>query len=107
MVAELEDRRDEIAALCRKYGVLRHYVFGSVLSEDFRPGESDVDVPSSAPNSNPCHRRPAQRREGRRGGHGVYLRGGSMLAAEVPRPNDHIHLLREVPARAFPGSLSS
>ena len=44
MVAVLEDKRDEIAVLCRKYGVLRLYVFGSVLSEDFRPGESDVDM---------------------------------------------------------------
>ena len=44
MVAVLEDKRDDIAALCRKYGVLRLYVFGSVLSEDFRPGESDVDM---------------------------------------------------------------
>ena len=44
MVAVLEDKRDEIAALCRKYGVLRLYVFGSVLGEDFRPGESDVDM---------------------------------------------------------------
>jgi hypothetical protein len=44
MVAVLEDKRDAVAALCRKYGVLRLYVFGSALSEDFRPGESDVDM---------------------------------------------------------------
>jgi hypothetical protein len=44
MVAVLEDKCDEIAAMCRKYGVLRLYVFGSVLGEDFRPGESDVDM---------------------------------------------------------------
>jgi len=44
MVAVLEHQRDEIAALCRKYGVQRLYVFGSVLGEDFRPGESDVDM---------------------------------------------------------------
>jgi predicted nucleotidyltransferase len=44
MVAVLENKRDAIAALCRKYGVLRLYVFGSVLSEGFRPRESDVDM---------------------------------------------------------------
>jgi uncharacterized protein len=44
MGAVLEDKRDEIAALCRKYWVLRLYVFGSVLGEDFGPGESDVDM---------------------------------------------------------------
>ena len=44
MVAVLEDKRDEIAALCRKYGVLRLYVFGSVPGEEFRPGDSDVDM---------------------------------------------------------------
>jgi len=44
MVAVLEDKRDEIAALCRKYGVQHLYVFGSALGEDSRPGESDVDM---------------------------------------------------------------
>jgi len=44
MVAVLEEERDEIAALCRKYGVQHLYVFGSVPVEDFRPGESDVDM---------------------------------------------------------------
>ena len=44
MVASLEDKREAIAALCRKHGVARLYVFGSALSDDFRPGESDVDL---------------------------------------------------------------
>jgi len=44
MLAVLEDKRDALAALCRKYGVSRLYVFGSALREDFRPGESDVDL---------------------------------------------------------------
>lgn len=44
MIAVIEDKRDAIAALCRKYGVLRLYVFGSALGRDFRPGESDVDL---------------------------------------------------------------
>jgi len=44
MVAMLEDKRDAIAALCRKYGVVRMDVFGSALRDDFRVGESDVDL---------------------------------------------------------------
>ena len=38
---------------------------------------------------------------------GVYLRGGSASPAGIPQPDDRIHLHREVPARAFPGSLTS
>jgi len=37
----------------------------------------------------------------------VHLHGGSVLAAGIPQSDDHIHLHREVPARAFSGSLSS
>ena len=44
MVAVLEDKIDAIAALCRKYKVIRMYVFGSAVRDDFRPGESDVDL---------------------------------------------------------------
>lgn len=44
MVQMLEDGIDSITAMCRKYHVARLYVFGSVLREDFRPGESDVDL---------------------------------------------------------------
>ena len=40
MVAVLENKGDAIAALCRRYGVVRLEVFGSVLRDDFRPGES-------------------------------------------------------------------
>jgi predicted nucleotidyltransferase len=40
----LEHNRDAIARLCARYGVVRLDVFGSALSEDFRPGESDVDL---------------------------------------------------------------
>lgn len=37
---------DEVAltALCRKYGVARLFLFGSVLRSDFDPRRSDVDV---------------------------------------------------------------
>jgi predicted nucleotidyltransferase len=44
MVAVVEDKREAIAALCRKYGVVRLFVFGSALRDDFRPGESDIDL---------------------------------------------------------------
>ena len=44
MVAVIDDKREEIAALCRKHGVVRLHVFGSAIRDDFRPGESDVDL---------------------------------------------------------------
>lgn len=44
MVALIENRRESIVALCRKYGVVRMDVFGSVLRDDYEPGRSDVDL---------------------------------------------------------------
>lgn len=44
MVAVVEDKLDAIAAVCRKYNVLRLYIFGSAVREDFRSGVSDVDL---------------------------------------------------------------
>ena len=44
MVAPLENKREAIAALCRKYGVVRMDVFGSAIRDDYRMGESDVDL---------------------------------------------------------------
>ena len=44
MVAAIENKRDALGALCRKYGVVRMYVFGSAVRADFRPGDSDVDL---------------------------------------------------------------
>ena len=44
MVATIESKREAIAALCRKYGVVRMDVFGSVLRDDYDPGRSDVDL---------------------------------------------------------------
>ncbi len=44
MVAIIEESREALAALCRKYGVASLYVFGSALRDDFRPGESDIDL---------------------------------------------------------------
>jgi predicted nucleotidyltransferase len=44
MHALIENSRERIAALCRRYGVKRLEVFGSILSEDFDLRTSDVDV---------------------------------------------------------------
>jgi predicted nucleotidyltransferase len=40
----LENHKEAIAGLCRKYSVKRLFVFGSAIRDDFRPGESDVDL---------------------------------------------------------------
>jgi len=40
----IEKHREQIAALCRQYGVRRLEVFGSVLRDDFDATASDVDV---------------------------------------------------------------
>ena len=41
----IENSRPQIAELCRKYGVGRFDVFGSLLRDDFdAEGSSDVDV---------------------------------------------------------------
>jgi predicted nucleotidyltransferase len=44
MVGVLEDKLEAIVALCRKHRVVRLHAFGSALRDDFRPGESDVDL---------------------------------------------------------------
>lgn len=43
MVAQIEQHRPELLALCRKYGVRRLDVFGSATRSDFDPGRSDID----------------------------------------------------------------
>ena len=40
----LQDKREAIAELCARHAVARLDVFGSVLRDDYRPGESDVDL---------------------------------------------------------------
>jgi predicted nucleotidyltransferase len=40
----LQDKRDAIVELCTRYGVARLDLFGSALRDDFRPGESDIDL---------------------------------------------------------------
>lgn len=43
MIAQLEQHRDEVADLCRRFGVRRLEVFGSASTDAFREGESDFD----------------------------------------------------------------
>ncbi|MEX0887623.1 MAG: nucleotidyltransferase family protein [Phycisphaeraceae bacterium] len=43
MAAQIDIDRQVIADFCRRYGIKRLSLFGSVLREDFGP-ESDVDV---------------------------------------------------------------
>jgi uncharacterized protein len=45
MHATLEEHREQIAALCRRYGVRRLEVFGSAADDRrFDPADSDVDL---------------------------------------------------------------
>ncbi len=44
MVRILEDKLPAIAQACGRFGVSRLDVFGSALRDDFRPGESDLDL---------------------------------------------------------------
>jgi predicted nucleotidyltransferase len=40
----IEEKNEEITAICLRYGIKRLFVFGSALRDDFRPGESDIDL---------------------------------------------------------------
>lgn len=44
MVRELEENRQGVIHACQRYRVVRLYVFGSSLRDDYRPGESDIDL---------------------------------------------------------------
>lgn len=44
MLELLKAKQESIHQLCRRYGVTRLDVFGSALRDDFRPGESDLDL---------------------------------------------------------------
>jgi uncharacterized protein len=44
MITLLESRREAIGELCAHYGVSRLEAFGSALRDDFRMGESDLDL---------------------------------------------------------------
>lgn len=43
MIALIEERRAQMAALCRSAGVRRLDVFGSAVRDDFSPSTSDLD----------------------------------------------------------------
>ena len=40
----LENKRQAIAEVCERHGVVRLDAFGSALRDDFKPGESDLDL---------------------------------------------------------------
>ena len=44
MSVPIDEKLEEIAAACQRYGIERLFVFGSVLRDDFKPGESDIDL---------------------------------------------------------------
>jgi predicted nucleotidyltransferase len=44
MVEVLRSKSTAIAQACARFGVLRLDVFGSALRDDFRPGDSDLDL---------------------------------------------------------------
>jgi predicted nucleotidyltransferase len=39
-----DEKLEEIGAACWKYGIVRLFVFGSALRDDFMPGEIDIDL---------------------------------------------------------------
>lgn len=43
MIPLVDERREELAKLCRKYGVAKLEVFGSATTGDFDPAASDID----------------------------------------------------------------
>lgn len=43
MIDTITQHRDQIAALCRQYGVRRLDLFGSAATGDFDPERSDID----------------------------------------------------------------
>ena len=50
LIPLLQDRLDEIRALCREYGVVRLEVFGSACTPAFDPARSDIDFLVTYPN---------------------------------------------------------
>jgi len=44
MNQQVEQKREQIAAICREYHVRRLALFGSALRDDFDPSRSDLDL---------------------------------------------------------------
>jgi predicted nucleotidyltransferase len=40
----IDEKREEIAEACQGYGIERLFIFGSTLRDDFRHGDSDIDL---------------------------------------------------------------
>ena len=40
----IDEKNEEITSTCLRYGIKRLFIFGSALRDDFRPGESDIDL---------------------------------------------------------------
>ncbi len=53
MIPLLENKRPELASLCRRFGVKKLDVFGSAASGDFDPARSDVDLIASFADTTP------------------------------------------------------
>ena len=43
MIAMIDEKREELFALCRQFNVRRLEVFGSAATGEFVPGKSDID----------------------------------------------------------------
>lgn len=43
MIALIADKREEIAALCKRFGIRRLEIFGSAATGEFDPASSDLD----------------------------------------------------------------
>jgi uncharacterized protein len=46
MIPEIAQRREEVRALCRRFGVRRLDLFGSAARDDFDPALSNRSIPS-------------------------------------------------------------
>lgn len=82
---------EKIAEFCREAGVLRLYLFGSILTDRFGP-ESDVDVLVETDPRNPV---------------GLFRLGGlQMDLSDLTGREVHLTMLGGVPIQARPGLLA-
>lgn len=44
MIPQLQENKDTIIEICKKFRVLKLYVFGSALSDEFKLEKSDIDL---------------------------------------------------------------
>lgn len=43
MISIIQNNRDSIAQICKRYRILELYVFGSAISSHYDPSKSDID----------------------------------------------------------------